>query len=335
MAARRWGNVHALVTGATGFLGTNLVHELVSQGWRVRAFGLPGSSDDWIRDLDVEIVFGDVTRPADVQAAVHGVDVVFNVAGDTSWWRRRRERQRRVNIEGPVVVAEAAASAGVHRIVQTSTADVFGVLDAGERTPRDETATYNLGDTGYRYGDTKLEGDRRLQAFGDRLEIVWIHPGAMLGPYDFTLQYGRLFADLRDGRVPACPSGGTSWAHVREVARAHVTAVEKGEPGTSYLCAGVNATYREVFTRMATLVGATPPRREVPQWALTTYGHLLQAWAEVRRRPPQIDPGYARFISRHGAYDSSRAVRALGYDIPELEQMIGDAYAWYVTHGLV
>jgi dihydroflavonol-4-reductase len=327
--------VHALVTGATGFLGTNLVHELASQGWRVRAFGLPGSPDDWIRELDVEIVFGDLTRWSDVRAAVEGVDVVFNVAGDTSWWRRRQERQRRVNVEGPALVAEACVAAGVHRMVQTSTADVFGMLEPGEQRPRDETAAYNLAGTGYFYGDTKLEGDRRLRLFEDRLEIVWVHPGAMLGPYDFTLQYGRLFADLRDGRVPGCPSGGTSWAHVSAVARAHVAAVEKGEPGSSYLCAGVNATYREVFTRMATLVGATPPRLDVPEWALVTYGHLLQAWAELRRRPPQIDPGYARFVSRHGAYDSSRAVRELGYEIPDLERMIADAHAWYVAHNLL
>lgn len=327
--------MHALVTGATGFLGTNLVHELVSQGWRVRAFGLPGSPDDWIRQLDVEIVFGDVTRRSDVRAAVDGVDVVFNVAGDTSWWRRWRDRQRRVNVEGPVVVAEACVAAGVSRLVQTSTADVFGVLESGERTPRDETASYNLDGIGYRYGDTKLEGDRRLRAFLERLEIVWIHPGAMLGPFDFTLQYGRLFADLRDGRVPAVPRGGTSWAHVVEVARAHVAAAEHGEPGAGYLCAGVNASYREVFTHMAELVGASPPQRAVPEWALVAYAHLLQAWAELSHRPPQLDPGYARFVSRHGAYDSSRAVRDLGYVVPPLEQMVTDAHDWYVAHGLL
>jgi dihydroflavonol-4-reductase len=327
--------VDALVTGATGFLGTNLVHELVSKGWRVRAFGLPGSPDDWIRQRDVEIVFGDVTRASDVRAAVDGVDVVFNVAGDTSWWRRLRERQRRVNVEGPVVVAEACVAAGVRRLVQTSTADVFGVLDAAERTPRDETASYNLAGTGYRYGDTKLAGDQRLRAFLERLEVVWIHPGAMLGPFDFTLQYGRLFADLREGRVPAVPRGGTSWAHVVEVARAHVAAAEHGEPGASYLCAGVNASYREVFTRMAEHVGASPPRRQVPERVLVAYAHLLQAWAELRRRPPQLDPGYARFVSRYGAYDSSRAVRELGYAIPPLEQMITDAHDWYVANGLL
>jgi dihydroflavonol-4-reductase len=327
--------MHALVTGATGFLGTNLAHELVSLGWRVRAFGLPGSPDEWIRDLDVEVVFGDLTRWSDVRAAVEGVDVVFNVAGDTSWWRRKRERQWQVNVEGPVVVAEACVAAGVRRLVQTSTADVFGVLGAGERIPRDESASYNLDGLGYRYGDTKLEGDRRLRAFLAPLEIVWIHPGAMLGPFDFTLQYGRLFADLRDGRVPAVPCGGTSWAHVVEVARAHIAAAEHGEPGTGYLCAGVNASYRDVFTRMAEVVGASPPRRDVPEWALVVYGHLLQGWAEISGRQPQLDPGYARFVSRHGAYDSSRAVRELGYVIPPLERMVTDAHDWYVANGLL
>lgn len=323
-----------LVTGATGLLGTNLVHALVREGWHVRALGLPGSPTRWIEQLPVETVFGDVTDAQDMHTHTADVDVVFNVAGDTSWWRRLHDRQRRVNVEGPATVAEACLRNGVRRLVHTSTADVLGVLEPGEQA-RTEADRYNLAGTGYHYGDTKLAGDERLRTFADRLEIVWIHPGAMLGPFDFTLQYGRIFAELRDGKIPGVPVGGASWAHVSDVADAHVAAATRGRPGEGYICAGVNATYREVFELMAARVGGRAPRRTIPPWAFTLYGHVLQAGAEFTRRPPQVDPGYARFMSRRGYYDSAKAVKELDYRVRPLEQLVDDAYDWLVANALL
>jgi dihydroflavonol-4-reductase len=101
-----------LVTGATGFLGTNLVHELVNEGWEVRALRRPGSEIKYIKYLPIEIVFGDVTDEDEMDQAVHGMEVVFHVAGDTSWWKHNYENQRMINVEGPVNVARACISMG-------------------------------------------------------------------------------------------------------------------------------------------------------------------------------------------------------------------------------
>ncbi|MEM7800176.1 MAG: NAD-dependent epimerase/dehydratase family protein, partial [Chloroflexota bacterium] len=89
-----------LVTGATGFVGTNLVHELVKTGWDVRASGMHGSVTKYIADLPIEIVLADITKSEEVDGIVEGCDVVFHVAGDTSFWRRHRERQAKINIDG-------------------------------------------------------------------------------------------------------------------------------------------------------------------------------------------------------------------------------------------
>ena len=219
-----------LVTGATGFLGTNLVHELVKDGWRVRAFGLPGSPTDYIKGLPIEIVFGDITVPDDIDRAVSGCDVVFHVAGDTSWWKKHFARQRTINVDGTVNVADACFRRGVRRMVHTGTIDALGYNPGGIA---DETwQPYNYAGTGYNYADTKREGELRLRDYMNRgLDAVVIYPGSMLGPFDFTLQYGRLFFDLRDGKVPGCPAGGVSFGHVTEVARAHIAAAEKGRAG--------------------------------------------------------------------------------------------------------
>ena len=91
-----------LLTGATGFLGANVVFELVRAGHTVRALGLPGSETRYIRDHCEEIFFGDVTSWEDVDAAVSGVDAVIHAAGDTSFWKRNFARQRAVNVDGSV-----------------------------------------------------------------------------------------------------------------------------------------------------------------------------------------------------------------------------------------
>jgi dihydroflavonol-4-reductase len=323
-----------LVTGATGFLGTNLVHELVQNGWVVRAMGLPGSETEFIKDLPVEIVFGDVADPVSVDRAVRGVDVAFNVAGDTSWWRKKFDRQRRTNVDGPVNLARACITHGVKRLVHTSTNDAFGYNPGGAA---DETwSDYNYTGWGYNYADTKREGEQKVLEFnGKGLEVVVINPGSMLGPFDFTLQYGRLFFDLRDGKVPGCPPGGVAFAHVREVARAHIAAAERGRPGERYLCSGVNHTYRELFEAIAQKFGKHAPRFDLPRWFFVAYGRAMEFISDFTKKPPEVDPGMARYMSVKAYYDSTKAVRELGFCILPLDRMIDDAYVWYKENGFL
>lgn len=326
--------MRCLVTGATGFLGTNLVRELVFGGWEVRALGLPGSDARYIEELPVRVVHGDVTRPEDMLRHTQGVEVVFNVAGDTSFWKKLFDRQRRVNVTGPVTVAEACVANGVRRLVHTSTIDALGYNPYGLT---DETwSEYNYAGTGYNYADTKREGEARVRRFNGRgLEVVVIYPGSMVGPYDFTMQFGRLFADLREGKVPACPPGGIGFGHVVEVARAHVAAASRGEPGQGYICAGVNATYRELIELMSEKVGKKPPRFDMPPALFTAYGFLMEALSALTKKPPEMNPGQARFMSVKAYYDSSKAVRELGYAVRTLPEMVEDAHRWYVANGFL
>jgi len=175
-----------LVTGATGFLGTNLVHELVKAGWDVKAFGLPGSNARYIDDLPVELVYGDIINKSDVEKAVKGCDYVFHVAGDTSWWNKRFDKQREINVIGVANVAQACIKFGVKRLVHTSTVDSLGYNPYG--IADESWENYNYAKTGYNYADTKREGELSLKPLVKRgLDYVVIYPGSMLGPFDFTL----------------------------------------------------------------------------------------------------------------------------------------------------
>lgn len=323
-----------LVTGATGFLGTNLVHELVKAQWQVRALGLPGSETRYIQDLPVEIQFGDITNPEEMDEATKGMDIVFHVAGDTSFWKKLYERQRKINVDGPVNIAKACLKNKVKRLVHTSTIDALGYNPNGLT---DETwQDYNYAGSDYNYGDTKREGQQRVLEYNDKgLEVVVIYPGSMLGPFDFTLQFGRLFAELRDGKVPACPSGGIGFGHVQEVAKAQIQAAIKGTAGEGYICAGENAKYREMFELIANTFGKSAPKYDMPRGLFVAYGYLMEFISHFTKKPPEMNPGMARFMSCTAYYDSSKAVRELNYRIIPLSQMVRDAYDWYVENGFL
>lgn len=336
MCSEKADVMKCLVTGATGFVGTNLVHLLVEAGWDVRATGMYGSDNQYIKDLPIEFVYGDVTKSDELDALVSGCEIVFNVAGDTSFWKKYYARQRLLNVEAPSMIAEACLKHGVKRMVQTSTIDVFG-FDPKGGVLNEDTGHFNFDKMGYHYGETKLEGDNKLRAYLSRgLKIVWIHPGFMVGPYDHTLQLGRLFFDLKKGNLPGVPDGGSSYCHVTEVARAHIAAATKGRSGESYICAGkgeTNMTHREMWEKMASAVNASAPKLTLPRWALVLYGFTSETIAGFTGKPPELNPGMANYMTSKAYMSSDKAERELGYQIPDIEAGIRDALAWYRANG--
>ncbi len=323
-----------LVTGASGFLGTNIVRECLRRGHVVRAFSLEGSNVSYIEEKGVELVFGDVADPAAVGAAMKGMGAVIHAAGDTSFWKKKFVSQRRTNVEGVRTVMEAALANKVKRVVHTSTVDALGYNPDGLA---DETwSEYNYGGMGYNYADTKREGERLALSYVDRgLAVIVINPGSMIGPYDHTLQFGRLFMDLRDGKVPAVLPGGAPWAHVTEVAKAHVAALTKGKPGERYICGGINESYRSVFAIISASVGTRPPRYTMAKWMTVTYGYLMEIFSNFTGKPPELNPGQARYMSVFPKYDSSKAEKVLGFKAVPIEEMVADAGKWYAENGFL
>jgi len=315
-------------------------------------FGLPGSNvtflpppgpyEDGKVKVKITHVFGDCTEKADVEAAVKGCDVVFHIAGDTSFWRRYYARQRRVNVDGAEVVARACVAARVTRLVHTSTIDSIGSDPKGglvdENWPSDKF-NYQY----YNYAMTKREGERRVLTYNgtgvegpNGLEVVVLNPGSMLGPFDFTLQFGRLFFDLRDGNVPGCPSGGSSWAHVADVADAHVAAATRGRPGQRYCVAGENVSYADLFGRIAKKMGGkAAPSLVLPCLVMWLYGLLCELVSWFTNKPPEMNPEQARYMSSFPRILSDKARRELGFESRPLCTQIDDAYAWYKSNGFM
>src|SRR5206468_1779506 len=146
-------DVRALVTGAAGFIGSNVVRALLDSSWDVRALHLPGEDVRNLRGLDVESVSGDVTDRASLDVAMRGVDVAFHLAAVFALWTADVGHMRRVNVDGTRNVLAAARAAGVSRVVHTSSIARFG--GQGLHATAHEGSPFVLGRTGDRYSQSK------------------------------------------------------------------------------------------------------------------------------------------------------------------------------------
>jgi len=328
------GRRRCLVTGGSGLLGLNLVHALLEQDWDVTVISRQAANSRFLASLRITALGGDINDSEQIDRATEGQEIVFHVAGDTGWWKRRYESQWRTNVDGTVSVIESAKRNGVRRVVHTSTVDTIGYNPQG--LADEAWPVFNFDRFNYHYAISKREAEKRALALnGTGIEVVALLPASMIGPYDVNLQYARLFAELRDGKVAAVPSGGVSFNHVREVALTHIAAADRGVAGERYICAGEPISYRRLFETIARKVGARAPRLTAPAWLLIAYGWTDELVAGFTGQAPQINPGMAYYMSCPAYYSSEKAIRCLGYRVAPFEQAVEDAYRFLIDEGFL
>lgn len=321
----------ALVTGATGFVGSNLVELLLAEGWQVRVLRRPTSSPAGLAGLAVEAWEGDVTDPASLRPAMQGCDAVFHAAGVVAdYWRQDLERLYRVNVEGTRHVVQAALAAGVPRLVFTSSLAALGFPADAEAV--DETHPFNIPPAAYPYGHSKHLAEQEVQAgVAQGLHAVIVNPSVVLGPRDVYGQNSRIVLEVARGRVPWVPPGGANVVDVRDVARGHLLAWQRGRPGERYLLAGHNVTHLELTRQIAALLGVNGPRGVVPPALIGPLAKLLDAANRVRPLPLSGD--VLRMGARFFYADNRKAVAELGLTVTPLEATLRAAIEWLRAAG--
>ncbi len=324
--------MRVLVTGATGLVGSAVARELVSAGHDVRVLARPKSDLSNLAGLPVAIARGDVLDGPSVRAAAEGCDGLVHVAGLVGFRPGMRERLLAVNTTGVAVTLEAARQAGVRRAVVTSS------IAAGGGTYRpivqDETAPSNAEAIGIDYFVSKLRGEHAARQVAARgLEVVILRVGYVLGPGDLARSSGATALLFLTGAIPAYVDGGVSFCDVRDVARAHLAALERGGPGELYLVGGHNLRMGEVVSRFAGVAGLPPPRR-IP-YPVALVGTLAwETWrllgGEVRCR---VSVDLVRASGLFTFVSSAKAERELGYTILPIEESARDTVRWWVQRG--
>jgi dihydroflavonol-4-reductase len=327
--------MNVLVTGANGFLGLNIVSACVDAGHRVLAWVRESSDARFLQRFPVVIERGALRDVRRLAGALRGVDAVIHCAGDTSCYSRDALRVWEANVDGTRAVVEAARAAGVGRLVYTSTTSTIGA--ASDPSTRWDEAT-TLG--GFRarspYGTSKLAAERLVaDACEAGLPAVILNPAEVLGPWDHTLQWGRMVLAVAHDRVPFVPPGSASFCSAREVARAHVAALTRGTPGARYILAGADATYADLIAEIAAVVGTSPRRPRGPYLLRRLAARVTLALQPLTGSMPLVDPYRMRVFGGHYLFDPARAVRELGYRAAPLREMVEECWNWYAAEGMV
>ena len=304
----------AFVTGASGFIGVNLVKQLSEAGWSVIAMHRETSDLMYLRQFPATRVVGDIGDRAFLEDAIpDGVDALFHVAGNVSFDSSGDEAQTHVHVAGTRAVVEAAKARSVGRFVHTSTGAVWGLHDG---IPIDETAPSNADEIPVNYYRTKKAAeDIVLEAAASGLDAVCVNPGNVVGPYDRVI-WGPFVQAIASGAMTTVGTGGGAYCHVDETAKAHIGAYERGGRGERYILAGANETYATVASVVAELVGVNAPT--------------------VSSEPNPDASAEIQYTSmRTQIMLCDKAVQELGFKPVPVRTMFEDLCAWMREEGLL
>jgi dihydroflavonol-4-reductase len=252
------------VTGASGFIGSNLVRRLTAEGHDVAALMREHSYHPLLEGLEFERVTGDLLEKESFEKAVEGCDVVFHCAAVISFSRYALSKAYPVNVDGTRNMLEAALKAGVRRLVFTSACAAVGI----SRTPDvilDESSSW-VPPESWVYAYTKHLSEREVLSYSDKgIETIALNPSAVYGQGDHALNTGLAIKQIHKNRMPASPPGGTSYVSVNDLIDAHILAMKKGKPGERYILVKENIPYIDLFNRIAEALHSRRIRFVVPQ----------------------------------------------------------------------
>jgi nucleoside-diphosphate-sugar epimerase len=301
-----------LVTGATGFLGAELVKQLVGRGHQVAALVRSPEKAPLLKALGVALYTGDITDRETLRAPMDGVDGVFHVAG---WYkigvRGARDLAHAVNVEGTRNVLETARELNVPRVVYTSTVVVFG--DTRGRIA-DETY-YARGPFLTEYAESKWKAhyEIALPMIEQGVPIVIVMPGLIYGPGDTSAVRATLVQLLKN-RLLMTPGGVTfSWTYVEDVARGMRQAMDAGRIGESYLLTGPAHTFQEAFALAAEIAGRRPPPFHPPPALMRAAASLAAGLERFDMRLPFAAETLRMMAGATWVGSSAKAERELGF----------------------
>lgn len=328
--------MRAFVTGATGFVGGNLVRALLADGIQVRALVRPGSDQRNLAGLPVELVYGDLASQMSLTEQVAGCEVIFHVAAHYSLWRRDAAAIYRANVTGTENLLAAARKAGTKRFIHTSSVAAIGVPLPG--TLGTEATQTTLAELVSDYKKSKyLAEQAALKAAREGLDVVIVNPSTPIGAYDVKpTPTGEIVLRFLQDRMPAYVHTGLNVIDVEDVARGHLLAWQKGRTGERYVLGNQNLTLKEMLQRLAAITGKPAPRFAVPHFlplAVAFVDELILA--RYCGKIPQVSFDSVQMSRKSMYYDAAKAVRELGLPQQSIDRALEKAVHWFQVNGYV
>ena len=344
-----------LVTGATGFVGSHIVSQLLARGEKVRVLVRSSSSTKNLLGMEVETVRGDLTDRASLKAAMAGCRRVYHVAADYRLWAPDPSTLYLNNVVGTRNVLEIAHEAKVERMVYTSTVGALGharnghghgapapqhflgsgdgaaSVSANEETP--VTLEQMIG----HYKRSKFLAEAEVMAAARAgLQVVIVNPSTPVGSRDVKpTPTGRMIVDFLNGRMPAYVETGLNLIDVEDVASGHLLAMERGQVGQRYILGHRNLSLKEILAILAKVSGRPAPTLRLPHVVALGVAVVSTLAAQVTRRPPAVSWESVRMSKKKMFFDSSKAIRDLGLPQGSIEEALSKAVHWFRKNGYV
>jgi len=324
-----------LVTGASGFVGSAVLRQLLARDAEVRVLVRATSDHTNIAGLPVQTVTGDLEDPVSLKRALRGIVGLFHVAADYRIWVPDAAAMMRTNVDGTRTLMLAALEEGVKRIVYTSSVAALGISDLPEGG--DETTPSSLEDMIGPYKQSKFLAEDIVKALirDMNLPAVIVNPSTPIGPRDIKpTPTGRMIIEAARGKIPAYVDTGLNIVHVDDVAAGHLAAFDHGQVGELYILGGSNMTLNEILDQVARVTGHPAPKFRLPHRLVLPIAHIVEGATKLTGgSEPFVTVDSVKMAKKHMYFNSAKAGEALAYQPRPAEQAIADAVSWFKKNG--
>lgn len=326
-------DLRILVTGATGFVGSVLMPELIRKfgAQSLSAYVLPGDKipESWEREK-VSVFCGDITDSEALGRACQEQNHVIHLAGYISYWRRDFERLMRVNRDGVKHLIDACLKHRIQRLIHVSSVGALGYQKKGQTL--DEDTAFNWPPY-FHYMTSKYQGQRLVEeaVSQKKLPAIILNPASIMGPGDSNLEtpHSQLYSRIYQSRLLGSFAGGLGIVDVRDVVAIIMKALELGQLGEKYLLVGANLSYQDLLRK----IGQEAQRRvlafRIPSFFLAALGLIMEMGSTLTRRRPLMTYSYGRLSGWHVYYTNKKSRRAFFHTYIDWKKTIGDSCRYF------
>ena len=321
------------ITGATGFVGSHVARLAVDEGASIVCLARTTSTLTHLPKT-AEVVRGDLRAPESFASALRGCDALIHVAADYRLWVPEPADMYKANVDGTRGLLRLAREAGVPRVVYTSSVATMGFDRAG--TIVDEDTPVSEADMIGHYKRSKwLAEQEAMAAARAGQHVMVLNPTTPIGSYDAKpTPTGRIVVDFLNKNFPAYVDTGLNLVDVREIARAHLVAVERGRPGERYILGGENLTLKQILDRLAAITGLPSPKHKAPHAVAMAFAFFDENFTgKLRGKEPRATVEAVRMGKKMMFASSAKAERELGFRVLPVDDALRLAVEWFVANG--
>ena len=324
-----------LITGAAGFVGAAVLRELLKKGHKVKALVRQSSVLDNLKNLDVEIVQGDLKDKDSLKRCLKDCKNLFHVAADYRLWVPKAKEIYENNVNGTENLMMQALNLGIEKIVYTSSVAVLGKPIEGDIA--DENTPVNIDQMIGHYKKSKFLAEEKVKELYKtrKLPVVIVNPAAPVGPRDIKpTPTGKMVLDAAMKKIPAYLDTGLNIVHVDDVAKGHIQAFNKGKLGERYILGGENLTLKEMLEIISILCGNKPPKIRLPRKPLYPIGYVFEIFARLFNiKNPMLTVDMIRMAEKKMFFSSEKAKKELNYKYKSAKNALKDAIQWFIDNG--